>query len=119
MVGRGARPIFCMSAKRLWSIFFFQPSSGSFFSKDIFVADFAKFQRIKAKRVYSQSLYLIKTLVELRGGTALSYLIHNIFSDSNNEEKDYLSAVELNFSQLREQAEQFWLRRNSLAIKVP
>ena len=78
-----------------------------FLNPDILNNSFMNLDKTTASLAYSQSLHLIKVLVEIKGRGALSQLIESISSTSINSD-DLLAPIGIKFEQLYQRAEKSW-----------
>jgi tetratricopeptide (TPR) repeat protein len=91
--------------------FTFPPTPGDFLAEPHFLTPFTSFNSTMAGRAYQQGLYLILTLEELRGESALREIVTRMAQGSDVSSDGLLRSVGLTLAELHKTASFRWTKR--------
>ncbi|MFW7379385.1 MAG: peptidase MA family metallohydrolase [Oligoflexus sp.] len=82
--------------------------SGNFLSLELFQQSFLSLPRDKARRAYGQSLFMIQTLVHIKGGSAIPKTLESLSPSSVLDSNQILRSVDIQFKNLYSNALSTW-----------
>lgn len=82
--------------------------AGGFYDENSFLNSYISYERVKAERIYNQSLFLVRSLIRERGRSALREIIDGIKVDSPLKSDALLRPLDMRFSKLVSDSAQMW-----------